>query len=85
MTSQNCMKQDNKQETESTSLKPNLHSLKVLRTDFYEIIPLSGDYIIVIGDTVAGAYSFSSMEEAEDYVIFNYENLRAGLYHETTT
>ena len=58
---------------------------RVKRTDFYEIIPLSGDYIIVIGDTVAGAYSFSSMEEAEDYVIWNYENLRAGLYHETTT
>ena len=48
---------------------------RVKRTDFYEIIPLSGDYIIVIGDTVAGAYSFSSMEEAEDYVIFNYERL----------
>ena len=85
MTSQNCMKQDKKQETKSTSLKQSLHSLKVLRTDFYEIIPYRGDYIIVIGDTVAGAYSFSSMEEAEDYVIWNYENLRAGLYHETTT
>ena len=58
---------------------------RVKRTDFYEIIPYRGDYIIVIGDTVAGAYSFSSMEEAEDYVIWNYENLRAGLYHETTT
>lgn len=85
MTSQNCMKQDSKQETKSTSLKQSLHSLKVLRTDFYEIIPLSGDYIIVIGDTVAGAYTFSSLEEAEDYVIWNYENLRAGLYHEATT
>ena len=85
MTSQNCMKQDKKQETKSTSLKQSLHSLKVLRTDFYEIIPYLGDYIIVIGDTVAGAYTFSSLEEAEDYVIFNYENLRAGLYHETTT
>ena len=58
---------------------------RVKRTDFYEIIPHLGGYIIVIGDTVAGAYSFSSMEEAEDYVIWNYENLRAGLYHETTT
>ena len=58
---------------------------RVKRTDFYEIIPYLGDYIIVIGDTVAGAYSFSSMEEAEDYVIWNYENLRAGLYHEATT
>ena len=79
------MKRGNKRGTKSTSLKHSLHNLKVLRTDFYEIIPLSGDYIIVIGDTVAGAYTFSSMEEAEDYVIFNYENLRAGLYHETTT
>ena len=48
---------------------------RVKRTDFYEIIPHLGGYIIVIGDTVAGAYSFSSMEEAEDYVIFNYERL----------
>ena len=48
---------------------------RVKRTDFYEIIPLSGDYIIVIGDTVIGAYTFSSLEEAEDYVIFNYEEL----------
>ena len=47
----------------------------MLRTDFYEIIPLSGDYIIVIGDTVAGVYTFSSIEEAEDYVIWNYEEL----------
>ena len=75
MTSQNCMKQDSKRETKSTSLKQSLHSLKVLRTDFYEIIPLSGDYIIVIGDTVAGVYTFSSIEEAEDYVIWNYEEL----------
>ena len=75
MTSQNCMKQDRRQEIKSTSLKHSLHSLKVLRTDFYEIIPLSGDYIIVIGDTVAGAYTFSSMEEAEDYVIWNYKEL----------
>ena len=48
---------------------------RVKRTDFYEIIPYLGDYIIVIGDTVAGAYTFSSIEEAEDYVIFNYEEL----------
>ena len=51
------------------------HRLQVKRTDFYEIIPYLGDYIIVIGDTVAGAYTFSSMEEAEDYVLFNYEEL----------
>ena len=52
------------------------HRLQVKRTDFYEIIPLSGDYIIVIGDTVIGAYTFSSIEEAEDYVLFNYESLK---------
>ena len=51
------------------------HRLQVKRTDFYEIIPYLGDYIIVIGDTVAGAYTFSSIEEAEDYVIWNYEEL----------
>ena len=85
MTSQNCMKQDRRQETKSTSLKQSLHSLKVLRTDFYEIIPLPDSYVIVIGDVVVGANTFSSIEEAEDYVIWNYENLRAGLYHETTT
>ena len=52
---------------------------RVKRTDFYEIIPYLGDYIIVIGDTVAGAYTFSSMEEAEDYVLWNYEELKGGL------
>ena len=48
---------------------------RVKRTDFYEIIPYLGDYIIVIGDTVIGDYTFSSLEEAEDYVIWNYEEL----------
>ena len=62
-----------------------MKKLRVKRTDFYEIIPLPDSYVIVIGDVVVGDYTFSSMEEAEDYVIFNYENLRAGLYHETTT
>ena len=53
----------------------NTSSLRVKRTDFYEIIPHLGDYIIIIGDTVAGAYTFSSLEEAEDYAIWNYEEL----------
>ena len=52
------------------------HRLQVKRTDFYEIIPYLGDYIIVIGDIVIGAYTFSSLEEAEDYVLFNYESLK---------
>ena len=51
------------------------HRLQVKRTDFYEIIPYLGDYIIVIGDTVIGAYTFSSLEEAEDYVLWNYKEL----------
>ena len=51
------------------------HRLRVKRTDFYEIIPLPDSYVIVIGDVVVGAYTFSSLEEAEDYVIFNYEEL----------
>ncbi len=51
------------------------HRLLVKRTDFYTIVPYSDSYIIIIGDVVVGAYTFSSLEEAEDYVIFNYENL----------
>ena len=49
--------------------------MRILRTDFYEIIPLPDSYVIVIGDVVVGAYTFSSLEEAEDYVIWNYEKL----------
>lgn len=52
------------------------HRLLVKRTDFYEIIPLPDSYIIVIGDVVVGVYTFSSLEEAEDYVLFNYESLK---------
>ena len=51
---------------------------RVKRTDFYEIIPPPDSYVIVIGDVVVGTYTFSSMEEAEDYVIFNYERLKEG-------
>lgn len=51
---------------------------RVKRTDFYEIIPLPDSYVIVIGDVVVGTYTFSSMEEAEDYVIWNYERLKEG-------
>ncbi len=75
MTSQNCTQQDRRQETKSTNLKQSLQHLKVLRSDFYEIIPLPDSYIIIIGDVVVGAYTFSSLEEAEDYVIWNYEEL----------
>ena len=75
MTSQNCTQQDRRQETKSMNLKQSLQHLRILRTDFYEMIPYLGDYIIVIGDTVIGAYTFSSLEEAEDYVIWNYEEL----------
>ena len=57
------------------SQQMNTSSSRVKRTDFYEIISHLGDYIIIIGDTVAGAYTFSSMEEAEEYVIWNYEEL----------
>ena len=58
------------------NLKQSLQHLRILRTDFYEIIPLPDSYVIVIGDVVVGAYTFSSLEEAEDYVLFNYESLK---------
>lgn len=55
-----------------------MKKLRVKRTDFYEIIPLPDSYVIVIGDVVVGAYTFSSIEKAEDYVIWNYERLKEG-------
>ena len=56
-------------------LKQNLQRSKILKTDFYTIVPYSDFYIIIIGDVVVGAYTFSSLEEAEEFVFYNYEEL----------
>ena len=54
-----------------------MKSLQARSTDFYSIVPLPDNrYVILIDNTVVGIYVFASMDEAEDYVIHTYEDLR---------
>ncbi len=54
-----------------------MNSSQVKHTDFYTIIPLPDSaYVILIGDTVVGSYIFASIDEAEDYVLYTYEDLK---------
>ena len=51
--------------------------LQVKRTDWYEIIPLpDGLYLFLIEDIVVGSGRFSTINEAEDYMLYHYEELR---------
>jgi hypothetical protein len=51
--------------------------LQARRTDFYEIVPLpEGQYAILIDGSVVAVYSFNSMDDAENYVIECYDELR---------
>ena len=51
--------------------------LQARRTDFYSIVPLPDNkYVILIDNTVVGIYVFASMDDAEDYVLEYYEDLR---------
>lgn len=52
-------------------------SLQAKITDFYSVIPIpENKYVLLIEDTVIGVYKFSGIEEAEDYLIYNYYKLK---------
>ena len=54
-----------------------MKSLRARSTDFYSIVPLPDNkYVILIDNTVVGIYVFASMDDAEDYVLEYYEDLR---------
>lgn len=52
--------------------------LQARSTNFYCIVPVPGtrDYVLLIDNYVIGIHSFLSMEEAEDFVIYNYNSLK---------
>ena len=57
-----------------------MKSLRARSTDFYSIVPLPGNkYVILIDNTVVGIYVFASMDDAEDYVLEYYEDLKREL------
>ena len=54
-----------------------MKSLRARSTDFYSIVPLPDNkYVVLIDNTVVGIYVFASTDEAEDYVLEYYEDLR---------
>jgi len=56
-----------------------MKSSQARSTDFYSIVPLpEGFYALVVGGMVAECPRFSSMDEAEDYVVRCYEDLVVG-------
>lgn len=54
-----------------------MRSSQARATDFYSIVPLPGGfYVLVVDGTVAECPRFRSMDEAEDYVVNCYEDLK---------
>lgn len=50
---------------------------RLIRTDFYSVIPIpENKYVLLIEDTVIGVYEFPGIEEAEEYLIYNYYRLK---------
>ncbi len=47
-------------------------------TEFYGIVPVPGtdNYVLLIGDIPVGVHSFPGMNEAEDFVLYNYYSLK---------
>ena len=46
-------------------------------TDFYTIVPLpESQYAILIDGIVVAVYSFNSIDDAENYIIESYDDLR---------
>lgn len=53
--------------------------MKILQNDFYTIVPLPDNvFVVIIDGYVVGSFIFSSLETAEDYVIYNYEDIIGG-------
>jgi len=47
-------------------------------TDFYGIVPVpgTGDYVLLIDNIPVGVHSFPGLDEAEEYVLYNYNSLK---------
>jgi hypothetical protein len=59
------------------SQKMSMSLLLARSTNFYSIVPIgNGSYVLLIDNLVIGIHSFHSIEEAEDYVIYNYNSLK---------